>query len=143
MPSGTVGAVALDIYGNVAAGTSTGGMTGKLRGRVGDSAIIGAGTYASNQSCAVSGTGAGEFFVRLTIAREVCALVEHKQYRLQQAADEVVHKQLTKLKGTGGVIAVSPRGETAWSFNTPGMYRGSASSERAPHVAIFRDDTIK
>lgn len=140
MPSGTVGAVVLDVFGNVAAGTSTGGMTGKRWGRVGDSAIIGAGTYASNQSCAVSGTGMGEFFIRLTIAREVCALVEYKHYGLQQASDEVIHKHLTEFKGRGGVIAVSARGETAWSFNTPGMYRGCASSERPPLVAIFNDE---
>lgn len=140
MPSGTVGAVAMDSGGNLAAGTSTGGMTGKRWGRVGDSAIIGAGTYASNQSCAVSGTGFGEFFIRLTVAREVCALVEYKKCGLQQAADEVVHQQLASLKGTGGLIAVSPQGDTAWSFNTPGMYRGSETSVRPPRVAVFNDE---
>lgn len=137
---GTVGVVAFDQHGNVAAGTSTGGITGKRWGRIGDSPIIGAGTYASNHSCAVSGTGEGEYFIRLTVAREVCALVEYKGYALQQAVDDVIQKQLTDLKGTGGVIAVSPQGATAWSFNTPGMYRASATSERPPRVAIFKDE---
>jgi beta-aspartyl-peptidase (threonine type) len=137
---GTVGAVALDVHGNAAAGTSTGGTTGKRWGRVGDSPIIGAGTYASNRSCAVSGTGAGEFFIRLTIAREVCALVEHRNYGIQKAADEVIHKQLAELKGAGGVIVVSPRGETAWSFNTSGMYRASISSVNRPTISIFKDE---
>src|SRR5215510_5000394 len=137
---GTVGVVALDSRGNLAAGTSTGGTTAKRWGRVGDSPIIGAGTYASNQSCAVSGTGAGEFFIRLTIAREICALVEYKNYGIQQAADEVIQKRLTGLKGAGGVIVASPKGEIAWSFNTPGMYRASASSASAPRISIFKDE---
>lgn len=137
---GTVGVVALDTKGNVAAGTSTGGMTAKRWGRVGDSPIIGAGTYASNQSCAVSGTGTGEFFIRLTIAREVCALVEYKKYRVQAAADEVIQKRLTALKGTGGVIVVSPKGEMAWSFNSPGMYRAKLSSDSSARISIFKDE---
>src|SRR5262249_31988751 len=137
---GTVGVVVLDTHGNLAAGTSTGGTTAKRWGRVGDSPIIGAGTYASNQSCAVSGTGAGEFFIRLTVAREICALVEYKNYGVQQAADEVIQKRLTGLKGSGGVIVASPKGEIAWSFNTPGMYRASASSASAARISIFKDE---
>ncbi len=137
---GTVGAVALDTHGNVAAGTSTGGTTAKRWGRIGDSPIIGAGTYASNESCAVSGTGIGEFFIRLTIARDICDLVQHKNFGIQEAADEVIQKRLTALQGTGGVIVVSRAGQTAWSFNTPGMYRASASSDGPTRIAIFRDE---
>jgi beta-aspartyl-peptidase (threonine type) len=137
---GTVGVAALDSRGNLAAGTSTGGTTGKRWGRVGDSPIIGAGSYASNQSCAVSTTGAGEFFIRLTVAREVCALVQYRQYSVQQAADEVIQKRLTELKGSGGLIVVSPSGATAWSFNTPGMYRASASADRPSIVSVFKNE---
>jgi len=133
--------VALDSRGNLAAGTSTGGITAKRWGRVGDSPIIGAGTYASNQSCAVSGTGTGEFFIRLTIAREICALMEYRNYDAQHAADEMIQKRLTALKGTGGVIVVSKKGAVAWSFNTPGMYRASASSEIVPRISIFKDES--
>ena len=103
--SGTVGVVALDTNGNIAAGTSTGGMTAKRWGRVGDSPIIGAGTYASNTSCAVSATGTGEYFIRLTVAREICALVQYQRMDLQSAADEVIQKRLTALGGDGGIIA--------------------------------------
>ena len=138
---GTVGVVALDSRGNLAAGTSTGGTTAKRWGRVGDSPIIGAGTYASNQSCAVSGTGAGEFFIRLTMAREICALVEYRNYDVQRAADEMIQKRLTALKGTGGVIVVSKKGAIAWSFNTPGMYRARASAETVPTISIFKDES--
>jgi beta-aspartyl-peptidase (threonine type) len=137
---GTVGVVALDKNGNLAAGTSTGGTTGKRWGRVGDSPIIGAGTYASNQSCAVSSTGAGEFFIRLTVAREVCALVQYKKLGLQQAADEIIQTRLTELQGAGGVIAVSPKGEVAWSFNSPGMYRASIVDGGAAKISIFKDE---
>jgi beta-aspartyl-peptidase (threonine type) len=137
---GTVGVVALDSKGNLAAGTSTGGRTGKLWGRIGDSPIIGAGTYASNQSCAVSGTGVGEFFIRLTAAREVCALVQYQNQSVQQAADELVHKRLSAIGGSGGVIVVSPNGDMAWSFNTPGMYRARVSSTSPLQVSIFKDE---
>ena len=137
---GTVGVVALDVRGNLAAGTSTGGTTGKRWGRVGDSPIIGAGTYASNQSCAVSGTGTGEYFIRLTIAREICALVQYKKNTIQQAADDVIQKRLTALKGTGGVIVVSPKGDIAWSFNTSGMYRAKVSSATPSRISIFKDE---
>ena len=137
---GTVGVVALDQGGNVAAGTSTGGTTAKRWGRVGDSPIIGAGTYASNASCAVSGTGTGEYFIRLTVAREICALVEHKGMSLQAAADEVVQKKLTALGGDGGVIAVAPDGQIAWSYNTSGMYRAAVADGRPLTVGIYKDE---
>jgi beta-aspartyl-peptidase (threonine type) len=137
---GTVGVVAMDEHGDIAAGTSTGGTTAKKWGRVGDSPIIGAGTYASNQSCAVSATGTGEYFIRLTVAREICALVQYKGMPLQKAADEVIQKRLTALKGDGGIIAVTPKGDMAWSYNTSGMYRARASSTSKPVVAIFKDE---
>ena len=135
-----MGVVALDSHGNVAAGTSTGGTTGKRWGRVGDAPIIGAGTYASNQSCAVSATGTGEYFIRLTVARDVCALVELKGMSLQAAADEVIQKQLTALGGDGGVIAVAPDGQVAWSFNTSGMYRARAAKGEVTSIGIYKDE---
>jgi beta-aspartyl-peptidase (threonine type) len=137
---GTVGVVALDMNGNVAAGTSTGGTTGKRWSRVGDSPIIGAGTYAANTSCAVSATGTGEYFIRLTVAREICALVEHKGMKLQAAVDEVIQKRLTALQGEGGVIAVAPDGQMAWSFNTSGMYRARMARDQPVTIAIYRDE---
>jgi L-asparaginase / beta-aspartyl-peptidase len=137
---GTVGVVALDRAGNVAAGTSTGGTNAKRWGRVGDSPIIGAGTYASNQSCAVSATGTGEYFIRLTVARTVCALVEYKGMKLQDAADQVIHKDLTGMHGDGGVIAISPSGEMAWSFNTPGMYRAKQAEGGKLEIGIYNDE---
>jgi beta-aspartyl-peptidase (threonine type) len=137
---GTVGVVALDSAGNVAAGTSTGGTTAKRWGRVGDAPIIGAGTYASNKSCAVSATGTGEYFIRLTVAREICALVEHKGLSLQAAADQVIQKDLTALGGDGGVIAVAPDGQMAWSFNTSGMYRARVADGQPLTVGIYKDD---
>jgi beta-aspartyl-peptidase (threonine type) len=136
---GTVGVVALDSQGNIAAGTSTGGLTGKRWGRVGDTPIIGAGTYASNRSCAVSGTGTGEYFIRLTVAREVCSLVQYKGMSLQAAADEVIKKQMIALGGDGGVIALTPQGDMVWSFNTEGMYRARASEGRPVEVEIYDD----
>ncbi|MGA2568978.1 MAG: isoaspartyl peptidase/L-asparaginase [Terracidiphilus sp.] len=137
---GTVGVVALDRQGNVASGTSTGGLQGKMPGRVGDSPLIGAGTYASNQSCAVSGTGVGEYFIRYTVAREVCALVQYKGLALQQAADEVIQKRLEPIHGDGGVIAVAPDGQLVWSFNTPGMFRARQAEGGALEVHIFSDE---
>jgi beta-aspartyl-peptidase (threonine type) len=137
---GTVGVVALDKHGNIAAGTSTGGLTAKRWGRVGDSPIIGAGTYASNQSCAVSATGTGEYFIRLSVARTVCALVQYRGMRLQQAADDVIHHQLQALHGDGGVIAITPDGQMAWSFNTPGMYRAKLAEGGKLHLAIYNDE---
>jgi L-asparaginase / beta-aspartyl-peptidase len=137
---GTVGVVALDASGSIAAGTSTGGLTGKRWGRVGDTPIIGAGTYASNTSCAASGTGTGEYFIRLTVAREICALVEYQRMELQVAVDEVIQKKLTALGGDGGAIAITADGQMAWSFNTSGMYRARAAEGRAVQVAIYKDD---
>jgi beta-aspartyl-peptidase (threonine type) len=137
---GTVGVVARDKHGNVAAGTSTGGTTGKRWGRVGDSPLIGAGTYASNASAAVSGTGEGEYFIRLAVAERICALVEFAGLDLQAAADRVVQDDLTKLGGEGGVIAVAPDGRMAWSFNTSGMYRARISQDQAMVVGIYKDD---
>jgi beta-aspartyl-peptidase (threonine type) len=137
---GTVGVVALDRLGNVAAGTSTGGMQGKMPGRVGDSPIIGAGTYASNQSCAVSATGTGEYFIRLGVAREVCNLVAFKGISLQQAADQVIHKELEALHGDGGVIALTPDGQLTWSFNTPGMFRARQREGGKLEIGIYNDE---
>lgn len=137
---GTVGMVALDRHGDLAAGTSTGGTQAKRWGRVGDSPLIGAGTYASNRSCAVSATGTGEYFIRLTVARTVCALVEYKGMSLQTAADEVIHKELAALHGDGGVIAIAPDGKMAWSFNTPGMYRARLAEGGKLEVAIYSDE---
>ena len=137
---GTVGVVALDRNGNIAAGTSTGGIQAKQYGRVGDSPIIGAGTYASDASCAVSATGAGEYFIRLTVAREICALVEYKGMSIQAASDDVIHRQLQAIHGDGGVIALTPGGQVAWSFNTPGMYRARQSEGGKPQVSIYADE---
>jgi beta-aspartyl-peptidase (threonine type) len=137
---GTVGVVALDRNGNIAAGTSTGGTQAKRWGRVGDSPIIGAGTYASNESCAVSATGTGEYFIRLTVARTICSLVQYKGMKLQAATDEVVQKDLKAIHGDGGVIAIAPDGQLAWSFNTPGMYRGHVEQGKAIEVQIYGDE---
>lgn len=135
---GTVGAVALDSQGHVAAATSTGGLTGKRWGRIGDSPIIGAGTYADDRACAVSATGAGEFFIREGVAHEICARVRFKGESLKVAADTVM-AETRALGGTGGVIVTGPGGEMAWSFNTPGMYRGRASSSGERIVAFYED----
>ncbi|MFD1191533.1 isoaspartyl peptidase/L-asparaginase family protein [Phenylobacterium conjunctum] len=137
---GTVGAVAVDIHGHVAAATSTGGMTAKRWGRIGDSPVIGAGTYASDQACAISATGSGEFFIRLAVAHEIAALVRHKGLSLQAAADAVVQDQLTALGGDGGVIAAGPDGALAWSFNTSGMYRARLAAGGAPVIGVYKDD---
>lgn len=135
---GTVGAVALDIYGNLAAATSTGGMTNKKFGRIGDSPIIGAGCYANNKTCAVSCTGHGEFFIRNVVAYDVSALMEYKNLMLQQAAETVIDKKLTELGGTGGVIAVDAQGNIAMPFNTPGMYRGVVKENGEVEVSIYK-----
>lgn len=137
---GTVGVVARDAKANVAAGTSTGGTTGKRWGRVGDSPLIGAGTYASNRSAAVSGTGEGEYFIRLSVARDIAALVELKGLTLQAATDQVIQGELTALGGQGGVIAVTPDGQMAWSFNTSGMYRARIADGQPLAVAIYKDE---
>lgn len=134
---GTVGAVALDEEGNVAAATSTGGMTGKRWGRVGDSPIIGAGTYASNASCAVSATGHGEYFIRSVVAHDICAQVEYLKLPLAAAVGNVLAK-MQALGGNGGVIAVDPRGEIVLEFNSGGMFRGQRTSAGKNEVALYR-----
>lgn len=143
---GTVGVVALDQNGHIAAGTSTGGTTAKRWGRVGDSPVIGAGTYAT-EHCGVSATGTGEYFIRLNIAARICHEMEvmdrgaeERPFAAQDAADLVIQGNLTDLGGDGGVIVLSISGETAWSFNTPGMYRASWGSDREPVVAIYGDE---
>ena len=136
---GTVGAVALDSAGHVAAATSTGGLTGKRWGRIGDSPLIGAGTYADDRACAVSATGAGEFFIRVGVAHEICARMRLGGEGAQAAADGVM-AEVRALGGTGGVIVVTPAGEGIFSFNTPGMYRGRAGSDGARDVGIYADE---
>ncbi len=137
---GTVGIVVRARNGDIAAGTSTGGVQAKLWNRVGDTPIIGAGTYASNQSCAVSATGTGEYFIRLTVARTICALVEYKGMPLQAAVDDVIQKQLTAIHGDGGVIALTPDGQLAWGFNTPGMFRARMVEGGPVQSGIYRDE---
>lgn len=136
---GTVGAVALDKNGNLAAGTSTGGMTYKKYGRVGDVPIIGAGTYANNDTCAVSATGWGEFFIRLGVARDISALMEYRALPVQQAADLVIKQKLQKSGGDGGIIAIDKFGNMAISFNSEGMYRAYINGEGKPVVEIYKD----
>jgi beta-aspartyl-peptidase (threonine type) len=168
---GTVGAVAMDSKGNLAAGTSTGGMTGKRWGRIGDSPVIGAGTYARNRSCAISATGAGEYFIRLGVAHEICSRIWNRflaareevqatvpkdkdgvpeyyvhasefsleEAEVQKIADEVI-AELGAIGGTGGIIFATPWGQAGYSFNTPGMYRGRATSDGTMSVAIYGDE---
>ncbi len=136
---GTVGAVALDAQGNVAAATSTGGMTNKRWGRVGDSPIIGAGTYANNASCAVSATGHGEFFIRYAVAHDICSLVQYKGWSLERAAREVVQAKLKPAGGDGGIIAVDPGGHVVLEFNSEGMLRGMRDSRGQRLIGIYRD----
>ncbi len=137
---GTVGCVALDKNGNLAAGTSTGGMMLKKFGRVGDSPIIGAGTYANNNTCAVSGTGWGEYFIRLGVARDVSSLIEYKNYSLSEAADEVIIRKLPALGGEGGIIAIDKNGNVAMPFNTGGMFRGFHINGEEPVVKLFKEE---
>jgi beta-aspartyl-peptidase (threonine type) len=136
--TGTVGAVALDRAGNLAAATSTGGMTNKRYGRVGDSPIIGAGTYANNESCAVSATGSGEFFIRAVVAYDIHALVEYKRLSMEEAAKEVVQAKLKRQGGEGGIIAIDRAGHIALEFNSEGMFRGARDSRGRREVAIYR-----
>lgn len=136
---GTVGCVALDKNGNLAAGTSTGGMTNKRWNRVGDSPIIGAGTYANNATCAVSATGHGEYFIRSVVAYDISALMEYKGLPLKEAADEVVLNKLVKLGGSGGVIAIDKAGNVAMPFNTKGMYRGYMKSNGEKLISIYKE----
>jgi len=135
---GTVGAVACDKNGNIAAATSTGGMTNKKWGRVGDSPMIGSGNYANNKTCAVSCTGSGEFFIRAVVAYDVSCLMEFKGLSLEEASQEVVHKRLPKIKGDGGLIAVDTNGNIAMPFNTEGMYRASKSSLGKEEISIYK-----
>lgn len=134
-PKGTVGAVALDVHGNLAAATSTGGMTNKRFGRLGDVPVIGAGTYANNRTCAISATGWGEQFIKNTVAHDISALMEYRGLTLQQAAGEVIHRKLKP--GDGGVIGVGRDGSLALVFNSEGMYRGAADSGGRFEVAIW------
>jgi len=134
---GTVGAVALDKYGNLAAGTSTGGMTNKKFNRVGDAPIIGAGTYANNKSCAVSGTGWGEFFIRTVVGHDISALVEYKNYSVKKAG-EVVIKKVSDLGGDGGVIILDSKGNFSMPFNTEGMYRGYIKANGESKTFIYK-----
>ncbi|WP_250463124.1 isoaspartyl peptidase/L-asparaginase family protein [Microbulbifer litoralis] len=137
---GTVGAVALDRSGNLAAGTSTGGMTAKRYGRIGDSPVIGAGTFADNDSCAVSATGHGEYFIRYNVAADICARVRYQGKSVTEAADKVIHDVLWPTGGTGGVIAVDTDGNIAMPFNTKGMYRASRSGSKPAKIAIFKEE---
>ena len=136
---GTVGAVAVDCGGHVAAATSTGGITGKRWGRIGDSPLIGAGTYADDRACAVSATGAGEFFIREGVAHQICARVRLAGDAPQSAADTVM-AAVKALGGNGGVIVVAPDGEACWSFTTPGMFRGRIKSGGAAEIAVYGDE---
>jgi beta-aspartyl-peptidase (threonine type) len=136
---GTVGAVALDTHGNIAAGTSTGGMTNKKFGRIGDSPIIGAGTYANNTTCAISCTGHGEFFIRSVVAYDISCLMEYKGLALKEACDFVVMDKLTKLGGEGGLIALDKNGNIELPFNSEGMYRAKKSSEGELFIGIYKD----
>ena len=136
---GTVGAVALDMHGNLAAGTSTGGMTYKMKGRVGDSPIIGAGTYADNSTCAVSATGHGEYFMRNVVAYDISALMKYTGVSVKDAANYVILSKLKKMGGDGGVIAVDRWGNFTMTFNTAGMYRGVIASDGFNEVKIFKE----
>jgi beta-aspartyl-peptidase (threonine type) len=135
---GTAGAVACDQFGNIAAATSTGGMTNKKWGRVGDSPLIGAGTYANNKTCAISCTGHGELFIRAVVAYDVSCLMEYKGLSLQQAADRVVQDKLLALGGEGGLVGVDAKGNAVLSFNSAGMYRGLKSSDGLHEVDIYK-----
>ena len=136
---GTVGCVALDKNGNLAAGTSTGGMTNKKWNRIGDSPIIGAGTYANNATCAVSSTGWGEYFIRGMVAHDISAMMEYKGVSLKEATDQVIQKKLTELGGTGGIIAIDYRGNVSMEFNTPGMYRAAMNAEGELTIGIYKE----
>jgi L-asparaginase / beta-aspartyl-peptidase len=139
---GTVGAVALDSRGRLAAGTSTGGMTGKRYNRVGDSPIIGAGTYADDRSCAVSATGHGEIFIRAAVAHDISARMRFGQRDLQTAVREVVHGELAALQGEGGVVAIDRHGEISMEFNSEGMFRASRKAGGDPEIQIYRQELV-
>ena len=137
---GTVGAVALDQDGNIAAGTSTGGMTNKRFGRIGDVPVIGAGTYADNDTCAVSATGHGEYFIRSVVAHDIASLIRYADASLQDAVEDVVLKKLVDIGGTGGVISINRQGDIAMEHNTPGMYRGSIDTSGELSTAVYKDE---
>src|SRR5665647_598098 len=141
--NGTVGCCALDKNGNLAAGTSTGGMANKKYNRVGDSPIIGAGTYANNNTCAVSGTGHGEYFIRWTVAHDISALMEYKGLTLKEASELVVNVKLVKAGGSGGVISVDKSGNVSMPFNSTGMFRGFATADGKEGIFIFKDEGIR
>ncbi len=136
---GTVGAVAIDAAGNLAAATSTGGMTNKKYGRIGDSPLIGAGTYANNSTCAVSCTGHGELFIRSVVAYDISCLMEYRGLSLKEACDIVVHDKLVKIGGEGGLIAISKEGDIAMPFNSEGMYRACKTSKGREEIKIYKD----
>jgi beta-aspartyl-peptidase (threonine type) len=137
---GTVGAVALDKHGNLAAATSTGGMTNKKFGRIGDSPIIGAGTYADNETCAVSATGHGEYFIRAVVAHDIASLIRYKHLSLQDATADVILRKLTKQGGTGGLVAIDRNANISIPFNTEGMYRGYKIQGGKTFVAIYKEE---
>lgn len=137
---GTVGCVALDKNGNIAAGTSTGGMTNKKWGRIGDAPIIGAGTYANNATCGVSATGWGEFFMRNVVAYDISAMMEYKGISIEKAAKEVIQNKLTKLGGDGGIIGLDKNGNIVMEFNTAGMYRASIDKEEKLTIGIYKEN---
>jgi beta-aspartyl-peptidase (threonine type) len=136
---GTVGCVALDVNGNLAAGTSTGGMTNKKHGRVGDTPMIGAGTYANNHTCAISCTGHGEFFIRSVVAYDISCLMEYKGLSLKEACRIVVQEKLVKIGGEGGLIAMDAKGNIDLPFNSDGMYRASKKADEGIYIGIYKD----
>ncbi|MDA9069678.1 isoaspartyl peptidase/L-asparaginase [Arenitalea sp.] len=136
---GTVGCAALDKHGNLVAGTSTGGMTNKRWGRIGDSPIIGAGTYANNNTCAVSSTGWGEFFIRGMVAHDISALMEYKGLTLKEAAHLVIQKKLPELGGDGGIVAIDKNGNMVMEFNTQGMFRATMNDKGELYIGMFKD----
>jgi len=138
---GTVGALARDSQGRLAAGTSTGGMTDKRYGRVGDSPIVGAGTYA-NAACAVSGTGWGEFYIRVSAAREICMRMTELNESAEQAGKAVINEEIPQMGGDGGAIILGADGSVSMPFNTEGMYRGWIGADGVPHVAIYSGDPL-
>ncbi len=137
---GTVGCAALDLHGNLAAGTSTGGMTNKKWNRIGDAPIIGAGTYANNATCAISATGWGEFFIRSVVAHDISALMEYKGLSIQEAAYEVIHNKVAKLGGDGGVVGIDLNGNIMMEMNTPGMYRAQMDASGKLQVKIYQGE---
>jgi beta-aspartyl-peptidase (threonine type) len=139
---GTVGCVALDKNGNIAAGTSTGGMTNKKWNRIGDVPIIGAGTYANNATCAVSGTGWGEYFIRGVVAYDISAMMEYKKMSLKEAAKKVIQEKLTELGGEGGIIAIDHKGNIAVEFNSAGMYRAAMNKKGEMTIGIYKENEI-